>query len=175
LKKKLLDIYYSLEGYLKYKYFKKYEVDEFNRDLLDDLEKYLNVKKRLVYSMFFWNTFNILALRYIMNCFYFNPLLRFAIYSIFITPNIWFYLRKFKSNRIDMQKLFIIDYLNKQKLMYNIDNKEFYFHSKNEDIDIGKINSENLQSLEMRNELEKYLDDYYNNAIYGKFFCLKIE
>jgi len=179
LKKKLIDIYYSLEGYLKYKYFKNYESDELNMEILEDLEKYVKVKKRLFYSMIFWNTFNILALRYIMNSLYTHYILKFVIYSIFIIPNFWFYQRKFKSNRIDMQKLFILDYLNKQrienkalnqeKFQINVNDEKFRNNTKIE-ISNPIINS----PLEEQNELEKFLEDYYNNAIYGVFFNLKI-
>ena len=140
----MLDLYYSLEGYLKYKYFKKYEADDFNIDSLEELEKYVKVKKRIFYSMIFWNTFNVVSLRYILNCFYTHPVLKLFVYSFIIIPNIWFYVRKFKDNRIQMQKILICDYFKKLKVKVN------------------------------ENDLEKFLDDYYYNAIYGNFNNLKI-
>ena len=115
----MLDLYYSLEGYLKYKYFKKYEADDFNIDSLEELEKYVKVKKRIFYSMIFWNTFNVVSLRYILNCFYTHPVLKLFVYSFIIIPNIWFYVRKFKDNRIQMQKILICDYFKKLKVKVN--------------------------------------------------------
>ncbi len=149
-------------------------------DVLDDLEKYVKVKKRLFYSMIFWNTFNILALRYIMNCFYTNPLLKFTVYSIFILPNVWFYVRKFKANRIEMQKILILNFLRKQRINYYLDSKQFEVKEfndfseglKNDAVSDGNVNG-NID-LDRQNELEKFLEDYYNNAIYGVFFNLKI-
>lgn len=131
--------------------------------------------------MIFWNTFNILALRYIMNCFYTHPILKLSVYSIFILPNVWFYIRKFKSNRIDIQKILIINYLKKQRINYYLDNKIFEAidHTKaNDDLNlslIGKGNDGSHSNLDRENEIEKFLEDYYNNAIYGSFFNLKIQ
>lgn len=130
--------------------------------------------------MIFWNTFNILALRYIMNCFYTHPLLKFTVYSIFILPNVWFYVRKFKANRIEMQKILILNFLRKQRINYYLDSKEFEVRDFNEASEglkndfISDLNANANIDLERQNELEKFLEDYYNNAIYGIFFNLKI-
>lgn len=164
---------------MKYKYFKKYEADEINLEVLDELEKYVKVKKRLFFSMIFWSTFNILALRYIMNCFYTHSILKFAVYSIFILPNVWFYIRKFKANRIEMQKILILNNLRKQKIFYYLENNFYEAPYTKEDYSIinsianTNENSNNTINLESQNELEKFLEDYYNNAIYGNFFNLK--
>jgi len=131
--------------------------------------------------MIFWNGFNILALRYIMNCFYTHPLLKLSVYSIFILPNIWFYVRKFKANRIDMQKILILNSLRKHRINYYLDNKLYEPkdpREKENDANVNLLYNKdtvmNSDSLERENELEKFLEDYYNNAIYGIFFNLKI-
>lgn len=130
--------------------------------------------------MIFWNTFNILALRYIMNCFYTHPILKFTVYSIFILPNVWFYIRKFKANRIEMQNVLILNFLRKQRIDYYLDNKlfevkEYNDMEENSNNDLtGDRNARASNDLERENELEKFLEDYYNNAIYGNFFNLKI-
>ncbi len=161
-----------------------------NLEVLDDLEKYVKVKKRLFYSMIFWNSFNILALRYIMNCFYTHPILKFTVYSVFILPNVWFYIRKFKANRIEIHKILILNYLKKHRINCYQDNKQledvehnyynitdgnysnsgFVISDKDKNVLCAKANND----LERQNELEKFLEDYYNNAIYGVFFNLKI-
>lgn len=113
-----------------------------------------------------------------MNCFYTHPLLKFTIYSIFILPNFWFYIRKFKANRIDIQKILIINCLTKQRIFYYLNNKLFDVHNNNDEYSklnlISEGKAEPSLNLENENELEKFLDDYYNNAIYGDFFNLKI-
>lgn len=130
--------------------------------------------------MIFWNTFNILALRYIMNCFYTHSILKFTVYSIFILPNVWFYIRKFKANRIEMQNVLILNFLRKQRIDYYLDNKlfevkEYNDMEENSNNDLtGDRNARASNDLEKENELEKFLEDYYNNAIYGNFFNLKI-
>jgi hypothetical protein len=173
LKKKFSEIFYSLEGYLKYKYFHKYEVDEFNKAVLDELETHVKVKERLYYSIFFWNAFYILTLKYIMKVLYFNKIYQFIIFSSIFVPYVFFYFRKLKSNRIQMQNALILHYLKQENIIqlknnfYEI-NHEFIPHFPNAK---NASSKDNLQNI---NEVEKFLEDYYNNATYGKFLNLKI-
>jgi hypothetical protein len=59
-----------------------------------------------------------------------------------------------------------------------LNNKLFDVHNNNDEYSklnlISEGKAEPSLNLENENELEKFLDDYYNNAIYGDFFNLKI-
>lgn len=79
-----------------------------------------------------------------------------------------------------MQKIMILNCLRKQKINYYLDHKLFEVRRNGDaedslNIDLnGYIEDQSNNNLARETELEKFLEDYYNNAIYGTFFNLKI-
>lgn len=165
LKKNLNEIYYSLEGYFKYKYFIDQKVDEFNSPVELECNKYLKVKRRIYYSAFFWGVFYSFGIIKLFNLVYINPLIRLIIIISIAVPNFSVFLRKMRNNSLEMHKLLIHYYL-KENILHNETHESSY------DIvnDTLKEKKDSYLFDKNEKEIEMFLKDYSQLALKGDFW-----